>query len=134
MAYMNQDRKAKLAANVKPILKKYGIKGTLSTDRSSIALNIKSASIDFITNYNETVLAQPGGFRNGSPAEKYMSVNRYRFQEQFSGKAKKFLTEVMKALNEGNHDRSDSQTDYFDVGWYVSVNIGKWNKPFVVEN
>lgn len=134
MAYMNQDRKAKLASNVKPILKKYGIKGTLSTDRSGIALNIKSASIDFIANYNETVSAQPGGFRNGSPAEKYMSVNRYWFQEQFSGKAKKFLTEVMKALNEGNHNRSDSQTDYFDVGWYVSVNIGKWNKPFVVEN
>lgn len=133
MAYMNQERKAKIAAKVKPILKRYGVKATLSTDRSSLSLNIKSAPIDFIANYNETVVQQPGGFRNGSPAEKYIGVNTYWFQEHFSGKAKKFLTEVLKEMNNGNHDRSDSQTDYFDVGWYVYVNIGKWNKPFVVE-
>jgi hypothetical protein len=30
----------------------------------------------------------------------------------------------------GNHDRSDSMTDYFDVGWYISINVGKWNKPY----
>jgi hypothetical protein len=31
---------------------------------------------------------------------------------------------------EGNHDNSDIQSDYFDVGWYVEVNIGKWNKAY----
>jgi hypothetical protein len=36
-------------------------------------------------------------------------------------------------LNTGNHDNSDSQTDYFDVGWYVDVKVGKWNKPYIVE-
>ena len=133
MAYMNQERKAKIAAKVKPILKKYGVKATLSTDSNSLSLNIKSATIDFIADYNKTVAALPGGFRNGDPAEKSIQVNTYWFQEHFSGKAKKFLAEALKALNEGNHDRSDSQTDYFDVGWYVHVNIGKWNKPFVAE-
>jgi hypothetical protein len=73
-------------------------------------------------------------WRNSGPAEKSIQVNTYWFQDHFSGKAKKFLAEVMKALNEGNHDRSDSQSDYFDVGWYVYINIGKWNKPFVLEN
>ena len=133
MAYMNQEQKAEIAAKVKPILKRYGVKATLSTDRSSLSLNIKSAPIDFIANYNETVVQQPGGFRNSGAAEKSIQVNTYWFQEHFSGKAKKFLTEVLKEMNKGNHDRSDSQTDYFDVGWYVYVNIGKWNKPFVVE-
>jgi hypothetical protein len=33
----------------------------------------------------------------------------------------------------GNHDRSDIQSDYFDVGWYVDVNIGSWNRPYEVE-
>jgi len=23
-------------------------------------------------------------------------------------------------------------TDYFDVGWYISVNLGKWDKPYIV--
>jgi len=35
-------------------------------------------------------------------------------------------------MNEGNHDNSDIMTDYFDVGWYISVRLGKWDKPYVV--
>jgi hypothetical protein len=60
-------------------------------------------------------------------------VNPYHYQNHFSGTAKKFLNEVMAAMNAGNHDNSDIQTDYFDVGWYVDVNIGQWNKPYEVK-
>ncbi len=28
------------------------------------------------------------------------------------------------------YDNSDIMTDYFDVAWYVDINIGKWNKPY----
>ena len=31
-------------------------------------------------------------------------------------------------MNVGNHDNSDPMTDYFDVGWYISVNLGRWDK------
>ena len=134
MAYMSQERKAQIAPAVKAILKRYGVKGTLSTDRYSISLNIKSGPMDFIGNYNETVERQPGGFRLGSPAEKYIQMNNYWFRDHFSDKVvKKFLEEVLRAMNTGNHDNSDIQTDYFDVGWYVHVNVGKWNKPYTVE-
>lgn len=134
MAYMNQERKAKLAPAVKSILKRYGVKGTLSTGSGSISLNIKSGPLDFIGDYNKTVEARPGGFRLGSPAEKYLQINPYWYQDHFSNKViRKFLDEVFRALNDGNHDNSDIQTDYFDVGWYVHVNVGKWNKPYTVE-
>lgn len=134
MAYMNQERKAKIAPAVKAILKRYGVKGTLSTDRLSISLNIKSGSLDFIGNYNETVERQPGGFRNGSPALNYIQINNYWYRDLFSDKViVKFLEEILGALNDGNHDNSDIMTDYFDVGWYVHVYVGKWNKPYTVE-
>ena len=134
MAYMNQERKARIAPAVKSIRKRYGVKGTLSTDRSSLSLNIKSGTLDFIGDYNKTVAAQPGGFLNGSPAGKSIQINNYWYREHFGNKViRKFLDEVMKALNDGNHDNSDSQIDYFDVGWYVHVNVGNWNKPYVLE-
>ena len=98
----------------------------------TLVLNIKSGSIDFIKNYNDTVGAQPGGFRLGSAATDHVDVNPYWYQDHFSGKAKSFLTEILTAMNDGNHDRSDVQSDYFDVGWYVDVNIGKWNKPYTL--
>jgi hypothetical protein len=34
-------------------------------------------------------------------------------------------------MNIGNHDRSDSQTDYFDVGFYTDISIGRWDTPYV---
>ena len=67
-------------------------------------------------------------------AEKFgIQVNPYWYQDHFTGKAKAFLSEVIPAMNNGNHDNSDAMTDYFDVGWYVDVNIGNWKKPYTVE-
>ena len=140
MAYMSQERKQQIAPAIKAILKKYGVKGTLVVHHhSTLVLKVKSGKIDFIENYIET--------DKKKPYAKYMSqdqidyirknnmvdVNPYWFHEHFSGKAKNFLTEIFQAMNNGNHDNSDIQTDYFDVGWYVDVNIGKWNKPYVLE-
>ncbi len=135
MAYMSQERKAKIAPIVKSILKRYGVKGSLAvSNHMTLVLNIKSGSLDFIKNFNETVENQPGGFRLGSPAKDYLSINKYWYHEHFNDKViKKFLDEVYNALNNGNHDNSNSMIDYFDVGWYVDVNIGKWNKPYVLE-
>lgn len=129
MAYMSQERKAKIAPKVKAALKKFGIKGTLAVrHHSTLVLNIKSGKIDFIKNFNENALPQ-------RPAVGHIDVNVYHWQRQFDneGGATDFLEAVLDAMYEGNHDNSDIQSDYFDVGWYVDVNIGQWDKPYVLE-
>ena len=133
MAYLNDEIYQEIKANAKVIAKKYGLKMTVSRERGmtdSVYFNIKSGSIDFIQNYNETVSQQPGGFRNGSPAEDYLDVNVYWFKEHFSGKALDCMTELMQVLNNKNHDRSDSQSDYFDRGWYSYIRVCKWSAPY----
>jgi len=45
-------------------------------------------------------------------------------------KFKEVYSDLLNILNEGNHDNSDPMTDYYDVGWYVNLNIGSWEKPF----
>jgi hypothetical protein len=132
MAYMNQERKAELVAAAKKVLKKYDVKATFSTERGSINCNIKSGPINFIKNYNETIALSPyyTAMSRGTEVKDYMQVNVYHYQNHFTGKAKSFMHELILALNKGNHDNSDIQTDYFDVGWYVHVNVGKWNKPY----
>lgn len=134
MAYMSQSRKAEIAPKLKTILKKYGVKGTIAVrNGSTLVLNIKSGKLDFIGNYNKVVSERPGGFREGTPASNSMSINPYWYQEQFNGKVKSFLSETFAVMNKGNWNRSDIQTDYFDVGWYCDINIGKWNTPYVLE-
>ena len=119
MAYMNQEKKARIAPKVKAILKKYGLKGSLAVDHySTLVLNIRSGKIDF---------------QKDSVGEFHYQINHYWAHEHFGGKAKKFFAEVIPALNDGNHDNSDSMSDYFDVGWYIDINVGRWDKPYVLE-
>jgi hypothetical protein len=141
MAYFNQERKQERAPVIKAILKKYGVKGSLAVrNHMTFVLNIKSGKIDFIENYiktdenkhygNKMSVDQVASIRKN----RSLDVNPYWYQEHFDGKAKSFLKEVFTAMNKGNHDNSDVQTDYFDVGWYVDVNIGSWDKPYIVSN
>jgi hypothetical protein len=123
MAYMSQEKKAKIAPAVKAILKKYNVKGSLAVrNHSTLVLNVKQGAVDFIKDYG-----------NDESAAKFgIQVNPYWFQEHFTGKSKEFLAEVLAAMNDGNHDRSDAMVDYFDVGWYVDVNIGNWKQPYAL--
>lgn len=133
MAYMSQENKAKIVAAAKPILKKYGLKGSFSVPNGSgITVKIKSGPIDFIGNYNET-MEKRGVPSYGSVVTDYMGVNPYWYQEHFTGKALAFLKELIPVLNKGNWNNSDIQTDYFDIGWYVNVDVGSWNKPYILE-
>lgn len=135
MAYMNSEKKATIQAAIKPILAKYGVKGSLSVrHHSTIVLTLKSGKIDFIGNSNRVCSASHYQVSNGFRANTsgYSDVNPYWFQDHYDGVALKFLKEAFAVLNRGNHDNSDIQTDYFDVGWYVDLNIGRWNKSYIV--
>lgn len=136
MAYMNGERKAKIAANLKPVLKKYGIKGTLSVrNHTAIVLTLKSGKIDFIGNSNRVCGGNfyqvQHGFKPNTTG--YCDVNPYWFQEHYDGQAKEFLTEAFAALKSADYyDRSDAMIDYFDTAYYFSILVGRWNKPYQV--
>lgn len=122
MAYMNQETKTRIAQKLKPILKEFGVKGSLSVrNHSTLVLKLRSGAVDFAGDFI-------GKSTNGS--DPY--VNPYYYREHFAGRSQAFLNEVMHVMNDGNWDRSDIQTDYFDVGWYSDIKIGEWNKPYQV--
>lgn len=41
------------------------------------------------------------------------------------------LRRVAEIANQYNYDNSDPQFDHFDVNFYLYLNLGKWDKPFV---
>lgn len=113
MAYFNQERKKAMQPKIKALLKEYNMKGSLSVrHHSAVVLTLKEGVIDFGTNNHQ--------------------VNTYYIEEYYKGKAAEFLKKAKVILMTGNHNNNDSQTDYFDVGWYVDINIGKWDKPYKV--
>ena len=135
MAYVSQEMKSKLSPTVKALLKKYGLKGSLSVrHHSTLVLTVNSGRIDFIKNFNETCERIPRPEHLPfQPAEKSIQVNTYWAHEHFSGKAKDFLVQAVAALKGPDFfDHSDAQTDYFHCSHYVDINIGRWDKPYTV--
>ena len=137
MAYMNQERKAKITKMLKPILAKYNVKGSLSVrNHMTIVLTLKSGAIDFIGNSNRVCgndfYQVQRGFKPTTTG--YDQVNPYWFQDHYDGDAKAFLTEAMSALKSADwYDESDAMIDYFNIAYYVDINIGKWNAPYIVQ-
>jgi hypothetical protein len=141
MAYMSQENKARLTPGIKAVLAKYKLKGTISVSRGghSLSVNIKSGALDIIGNWYQhcTDPMRPGNpqdreylLKCGIP--KSLNVNTYHIDSQYTGKVRDALKELKAAMMVGNHDNSDIMTDYFDVGWYIDINVGKWNKPYVL--
>jgi hypothetical protein len=136
MAYMNQERKAKIATALKPVLAKYGIKGTLSVrNHMTISLTLKSGPIDFVANSNRVCgndhYQVARGFRPNNTG--HAQVNPYWFQDHYDGDAKAFLTEAFVALKAADYyDESDAMTDYFNTAYYYELNIGRWDRPYAL--
>lgn len=138
MAYMDQKRKAELAPNIKRVLARFGLKGSLSVrNHSTLVLTIKSGMLDFISSYCEALRAQNTlhdveGRIASVQKNRHIDVNPYHYDKQFTGQSKMAIGHLLACMNVGNHDNSDIQSDYFDVGWYVDINIGKWDQPYEV--
>lgn len=134
MAYMNQTRKATIASNVKPILAKYGMKGTFSVrNHSTITLTLQSGPIDFLGDLNPE-RANISGVQV-LRKQYHLDINPYWYDEHYiqGSKAHNFLSELIPAMKSADwYDRSDMMTDYFDTAYYFDINVGRWNKPYVL--
>lgn len=134
MAYVSQELKAKIAPNVKKVLAKYKLKGSLSVDNhSTLVLTIKSGKIDFAANFNTLAAKRE---HPGEPIRRekdHIDFNVYWMHEQYDGKAQKCLVELLTVMKGDTwFDKSDIQTDYFHTAYYISIQAGKWDKPYVV--
>ena len=65
----------------------------------------------------------------------HTDINHYHLSrsEYLTNAGKKLFTRINKIANEWSWDRSDSQSDYFDVNYYLDMSVGKWDKPFQVK-
>ena len=115
MAYVSQAKKQELAVGIKAVLKKYKMKGSIAVrHHSTLVVNLQSGPIDF--DHND-----------------FTSVNVYWIDSHYTGVAKDFLNELLMAMKGPEwFDKSDAMTNYFYVSHYTDINVGKWNKDYVL--
>ncbi len=121
MAYVSQKDKAELAPAIKKVLNKYGMKGSISIrHHMSLVVTLQSGAIDF---------------KDYTHGDGYIKVNTYHIESHYQGKAKAFLTELLAAMKGPNYFcDDDAMTDYFHRSHYTDINVGRWNKPYFLQN
>ena len=134
MAYMNQERKAAIAAELKKVIPA-GWKYSLAVrNHTSLVLTISAAPVDLCAEYQRVVNAKNAGRPFDQIAKPtYFGVNPFWLENQFDGELLETFQAIKAAMYSkevGYYDRSDIMTDYFDTAWYVDINIGRWDKPF----
>lgn len=120
MAFVDQVKKAMIAAAVKPLVPA-GWKYSLAVQHHmAIVMTISEAPVDLLG----AVL--PSNTREvEAPAKPtHRDVNPYYVEHSFDGELLVVMKRIVNALNTGNHGRSDG-------GHYVHLQIGKWDQPFV---
>lgn len=122
MAYVSQKDKAELAPEINKVLKKYGMKGSIAVrHHSTLVVNLKSGDIDFSGNYTH--------------GDQYIQVNEYWIDDHYKDNttARDFLNELLAAMKGPNFfNNDDAMTDYFSRSHYTDINVGKWNKPYIL--
>lgn len=139
MAYVSQARKKALVANCKKVLAKYGMKATFSVrHKSTLVCTLREGGIDFVANFKErkNVALYPRDVY-GDTLHNGGDINTYWLEDNWNDPALSFLKELKDAMNgrgtdDENFDKSNIHIDYFHVGWYIDINIGVYDKPYVL--
>lgn len=66
----------------------------------------------------------------------YHGVNHYYIDNSrfLTEEAKVMFKDIVKFIQSFNYDDSEAMTDYFDTNFYLNVEIGKWDRPFITTN
>jgi hypothetical protein len=127
MAYVSKETKQALAPEIKRVLKKWKMKGSIS-GQGSATLKVT---------INEGPFSLPKARENHwNTGYEYYQVNPYWYQtaEGLSGSWKNFLSELESAMKGSIwFDESDSMTDYFYTAYYIDMQIGAGTKEYRFE-
>lgn len=143
MAYVSQEMKKDLAPQIKAVLKKYGLKGSIGVrNHSSLVVNIKSGILDLVGASNRHRIEEAKRRGNEPYIDNYIQVNENYVSDWMKAigesKIAKFYDELVAAMKGVGsqsvewYNNSDIMTDYFDRAYYIDINVGQWNKPYEV--
>ena len=145
MAYMNQQKKLCIADALKKVVPKDWKYSLAVRHHSTIVMTIRAAPVNFMQLEAEHLRAELRcGRLDGEPNDiaarigalergevECLTLDGYRMDKRFTGtEVAAIFANIVAALNIDNYDNSDPMTDYFDVGHYVTLQVGEYDKPF----
>lgn len=112
MAYVSKELVSKVREALKREFPKFKFLVS-GTGQGTLNVVIKSGPIRFIDDVGRT----------------RTNINHYHLGNYYNAD---ILQKIIEVCNRDNYDNSQPEYDYFDVGYYLSIHQGRWDKPYVV--
>ena len=121
MAYMDQETKSEIVAQVAPLLKKHGLKGSFKVENyRKITLAIRSGVVDF-------------GPKDATFRGNNVERERSWASNEVKSKAIAILDELEDSMRlKWFSDKTNVQDDYFYCSYYYDVTVGSWDKAYIL--
>ena len=113
MAFINRAMKKQAEPAIKAVLIKYNMMGKITIYRGrALVVTLLGGSIDFNLN------------------SEYATVNTSRIEEDFTGIAAEFLSELANAMKKTYCTKYDFMLGKYYGGWFVNIAIGHHGAPY----
>ena len=124
MAYIDAKDVAAIRKELKKVFPEFKF-GVRKNDTYNVRVTVQRGPIDF------SKIIKSYGYTNINPYHTGM----YGEHSKFFDKVIEVIKTAPAAGNgynsgRGWYDNSDARVDYFDTAYYMSINVGDWNKPY----
>jgi len=125
MAYIDAEDVKAIRNELKEAFPKFKFGVRKQHGSHSVMVTVKQGPTDF------SDIMKDYGYRNINPYHTGMYGEHSKFFDK--------VIEIIKTApmrgygynsNRGWYDNSDAMTDYFDTAYYMTINVGDWNKPY----
>ena len=135
MAYISTEEVAAIRKELKKELPQYKFSVTKHHHSSVTVAFMKGPAFAEYTYFDRYAGEQKDGVLEG-----HEQLNHYHAESFYGAENAAIIKKVeeiiktapVKAGGRAWYDKSDAMTDYFDTAFYMSIHVGKWDKPYEV--
>jgi len=126
MAYVSKEKAKEIKEGVKAWSKKYNFRTSVRVEHhSGIRVVVREGDHPYF-DCNISINCRGNYVR--------IPKGDIGFEKFIESTGQEMWLELQAILSKGNWDRSDLMQDYFDIGWYTYIDIGAWDKPYIMRN
>ena len=137
MAYISTDDVKHIRNSLKKELPQFKF-SVVRDHHSSVSINLMKGPAFKDWEYNDRYTGETkvGSLNDGE----HHQINEYHLEDFYGKDNAKILGKVSEiaytapglAGGKEYYNNNDIQSDYFDVAYYVSISVGKWNKDYEI--
>lgn len=131
MAYITTEEVREIRNALKEKFGKQGLKFSVkNAHKMEVIVSIKSGKTDFSDIWADK---KEGDYGFGYAQINQYHLHHYPKHEKLFGEIIDIIKTAPAKAKNGREwfDESDAMTDYFNVCYYFSLNVGSWDKPYI---